>query len=77
MKAKVVSLHRGNLFSFFFYSLLVSNYKIIYGIREYSVEKLREEKNIIYISTTINKTTTADILLDFFLVLAAEIILNI
>ena len=46
MKAKVVSFHRGNLFSFFFYSLLVSNCKIIYGIREYSVEKLREEKNI-------------------------------
>ena len=77
MKAKVVSFHRGNLFSFFFYSLLVSNCKIIYGIREYSVEKLREEENIIYNSTTINKTTTADILLDFFLVLAAEIILNI
>lgn len=76
MKAKAVSLHRGNLFSFFFYSLLVSSYKIIY-IRENFVEKLREEKSITYNSTTVNKTTPADILLDFFLVLPAEIILNI
>lgn len=77
MKAKAVSLHRGNLFSFFFYSLLVSSYKIKYGIRETSVEKLREEKSVTYNSTTVNKTTPADILLDFFLVLPAEIILNI
>ena len=76
MKAKAVSLHC-NLFSFFFYSLLVSSYKIIYGIREDSVEKLREEKSVTYNSTTVNNTTPADILLDFFLVLPAEIILNI
>lgn len=57
MKAKVVStLHWGNLFIFSFIVVGFSNYKIIYSIREYSVEKLREEK-ISFTNHTINKAT--------------------